>query len=167
MFITSNETFSQIEDFPSYYVSDHGNVGRVRKDGSYRLLTPWLNEKHFAVSLHNEWGRQNFYVHRLVLIGHGPEQPEELPLALHINDDKSNNHIANLCWGNKSMNARMAIENGCHNSKKPQVFLTVAQANVVKDDYRAGVSTYKLADRFGCSRWTISNIVNGRVAKFL
>ena len=156
-------TYLPVDGYELYEVSDFGQVRKKLKSGGYRYLTPWVNDKHFVTTFHKDGKAKNFYLHRIVLQQHGGEQPDDMPLALHLDDDPSNNQISNLVWGSKTTNAQMAIQNGklCPHALK--TFLTRRQAEQVRDLRATGkYSMRELAKQFGCSRWTISNIVHNR-----
>lgn len=163
----SNTIFNTIKDYPKYQISNCGIVRRVRADGSYRLLNAFWKDRHLAVRLSNEWGSQRLYIHRLVLVAYGPSQPAHLPMALHFDDDATNNHIDNLTWGNHSMNAKMAVKNGCLVPYHMRKFLTKDEASAALTEYHSGSSMTAVAKKYGCSRWTVSDIVHRRTAKFL
>jgi hypothetical protein len=159
--------FKAVPDFPAYEVSNIGTIRRRKKDGSYRTMKPWWKDRHLAVKLTNGSVSQRHPLHRLVLITFGPPQPENLPSALHYDDDAKNNEIGNLVWGDKRMNAQMAVLNGRIIPHHLKTYLTKDEATAALSEYLAGSSMAKVAKKFGCSRWTISNIVHGRTAKFL
>jgi plasmid maintenance system antidote protein VapI len=157
-------TYVPITDYVDYEVSDFGQVRKKLQSGTYRYLTNWLNDKHFVATLHKDGAAKNFYVHRLVLQQHGPEQPADMPLALHLDDNPANNEISNIVWGSKRTNAQMAVKNGklCPHSMK--MFLTPQQAQIVRDMFASGkFSMRDIAKEMGCSRWTVSNIVHNRI----
>lgn len=159
--------YKTIQDFPDYLINSAGDVLRRTQSGNLRTIKPWLNRTHYAVTLTNQDCKKVFYLHRLVLIAFGPKQPKHLPLALHKDDDTSNNDLSNLIWGDKRMNAQMAVSNGRLCAAELRVYLTKDEAEQVRQAHDSGLSMSRIAKQFGCSRWTISNIVNGRVAKFL
>jgi hypothetical protein len=165
--MSTSTFFNTIKDFPNYQISNCGIVRRIRADGSYRLLNPFWKDRHLAVHLTNEWGSQRLYVHRLVLVTYGPSQPDHLPFALHHDDDATNNHIDNLTWGDRKMNAQMAAKNGRLTPYSQRTFLNRDEAQQVRVRYNNGSSMIQIAKQFGCSRWTVSDIVNNRTAKFL
>jgi hypothetical protein len=59
-------------------------------------------------------GKADRHVHVMVLESFVGPRPEEME-ALHRDDIKTNNTIANLYWGTKSDNAHDKIRNGNHN----------------------------------------------------
>jgi hypothetical protein len=50
-------------------------------------------------------------VHHLVLEAFGPNRPPNSE-ARHLDDDRTNNQVANLRWGSRSENRRDAVRNG-------------------------------------------------------
>lgn len=160
-------SFKTIPDFPDYFINADGIVLRRTPNGNLRTIKPWLNMKHLMITLKNEAGTKAFYLHRMILIHFGPKPPKHLPLALHRDDNPFNNALDNLIWGDKRMNSQMAVENGKLMDYDLKVYLTKAEADQVVRDYASGQSMRAIAKQFGCSRWTVSNIVHGRVAKFL
>jgi hypothetical protein len=103
----------------------------------------------------------------LVLIHHGPEQPENAPNALHRDDDKTHNCLQNLGWGDAKTNGQMAVLNGKLVDFHLKTFLTKEEGQAAKAAVLAGESMKQVAKRFGCSRWTVSNIVHDKIQKFL
>lgn len=158
-------TYVSIPDFDNYQVSNLGTVRKKLKNGGYRVINPWLSDSHYSVTLVNETGRKVFYIHRLVLIAFGPPMPADRPLCMHLDDNPANNCIQNLMWGDKRMNAMMAVSNGRLCPAELRVFLTREEAEAVREEYAAGKSMQQIATLFGCSRWTISNIVHNRTAR--
>lgn len=108
-----------------YEVSDQGRVRSVdrvivRSDGQRRrfrsrVLKPNLDHNgHLYVNLsRGAKPAKRRYVHRLVL-----ETFSGAPIAgqecRHLDDDKSNNRLANLKWGSRSDNLFDAVANGRH-----------------------------------------------------
>ena len=159
--------FKIIPDYPEYFLDANGVVLRRTPNGNLRTIKPWLSNTHLMVTLKNGVGSKAFYLHRMTLIHFGPKQPKHLPLALHRDDNPFNNALDNLVWGDKKMNGQMALENGKLMDHHLKTYLTKDDASAALSDYRAGLSMAKVAKKYGCSRWTISNIVHGRTAKFL
>lgn len=164
---TTMIAYTTIAGFPDYEISHCGNVRRLLKNGSYREIKGWQNDRYTMITLSKNREKTVIYLHRLVLINFGPKQPEHLPLALHLDDDPTNNTIDNLVWGDKRMNSQMAITNGKLMDHRLKIFLTKDESDQVIRDYASGRSMRSIAKSLGCSRWTVSRIVHGRTAKFL
>jgi hypothetical protein len=109
-----------------YEVSSHGRVrslpfqvrnrwGPMVRGGKLRTLKP--NERgYLTVELSDGLSRpaKKVRVHRLVLLAFVGEPPPDKPNGLHEDDDRSNNHVDNLYWGDQSENATDCVDNG-HN----------------------------------------------------
>jgi hypothetical protein len=100
-----------------YLVSDLGRVISLPKHGRGTVLlkpTPATRGGYPQVNLRDgAGGRKVCGVHRLILeafAGPGPQGA----LALHADDDPTNNTLANLRWGTRSDNLYDAVRNGRH-----------------------------------------------------
>lgn len=88
-----------ITDFPSYEVSD---AGEVRNVITGLVLKAGLDRYGYCrVTLCP--GRKDMKVHRLVAL-HFIENPENKPYVDHIDRNKANNHVDNLRWATQSEN---------------------------------------------------------------
>lgn len=94
-----------------YQVSSMGRIwGNVRN----RVLKPIPNHLgYLAVGLHRGNTRQYRFIHVIVLaafVGPKPEGQE----TRHLDADRTNNALSNLCYGTKSENAQDRIRHGHH-----------------------------------------------------
>ena len=90
-----SEIWKDIEGFPNYQVSDHGNV---RNKSTEYILKKLLNkDDYYYVDLYAEAGKPvHKRIHRLVadaFLG-----PEPNLVVNHINGDKHDNHSSNIEW---------------------------------------------------------------------
>lgn len=82
------------------------NVGQVRSLRSNKILKPRNNGGgYLQVKLCKNGKEKFFYVHRLVAEAFLPNE-DELPEVDHINNDKTDNRVANLQWISKVENCR-------------------------------------------------------------
>lgn len=97
--------------------------------------------------------------HRLALILTVGNPPEDKPLALHTCCNPSCVNPAHLRWGNAQENADDRINDG--NSFKGEVHWNsrLAREDVIRI-YEAKGSQQEIANRFGVSRPTVSDIKN-------
>ena len=107
-FKLGTETLKQIEGYYPYFISDTGNVYAEKKyikQGSitsiqYRPVKTTLNASgyHYANLYAEAGGRSSLRVHRLVWQYHNPIKDclKEGFIIDHIDEDKTNNDIANL-----------------------------------------------------------------------
>lgn len=95
--------------YPSYYISDTGNV-YLYKRGFLEELKGFINFGYHIVALSNNYGRKNVRVHRLVAEAF-VDNPYNKPCVNHIDGDKLNNHYTNLEWSTISENTQHAFDN--------------------------------------------------------
>lgn len=80
-----------------YQASTFGRIKSLARD---KILKPWALKQtgYLQIDLRAEKRRERCLVHRLILetfVGLCPEGME----CRHLDGDKTNNHIENLCWG--------------------------------------------------------------------
>lgn len=104
----------------SFEVSSLGRIRRLdrivtRKDGITYLLKGKLRKHTIASNGYPVTSplNKNMTVHRLVAKAFIPN-PDNLPLVLHEDGDKTNNRVTNLRWGSYSDNAYDAVNQGVH-----------------------------------------------------
>jgi hypothetical protein len=124
--VTDAEVWREIPGYEGRYeVSSHGRVrsmpfwannrwGPMLRSGKIRAPRP--NKRgYMAVDLADGTGNvERVRVHRLVLLAFVGPPSEGAPHALHKDDDRANNHVSNLYWGNQLENAADCIDNA-HN----------------------------------------------------
>lgn len=90
------EVFRPVADFPMYEVSNLSTVVNV-KTGSY--LRHRRSGAYYKVALYNEYGRRDYFVHRLVWEAFNPDTERHRQVKHHDNDT-SNNILENLYLAN-------------------------------------------------------------------
>lgn len=90
-----------------YEISSYGNI-RNMKTGKIRNLQPGKNG-YVKVDLYKDGDCSWFRVHRLVAEAFIPN-PLNLPVVMHLDNDKSNNYYLNLKWGTVSENTKQAFD---------------------------------------------------------
>lgn len=164
--MSDDNIWRTIDGYSRYEISANGKVRKKKLAGGYIDISPFRTDNHYKVELTDDFQqRRRFYLHRLVLVTYGPEQPADKPLALHRDDNPANNHIENIVWGDKSDNGKMAVENGKIRPYKDHKFLTRAEATKVRELRILGLSMSRIAAKFGCSRWTVANVLNNRIKR--
>ena len=89
-----------VSDYEGLYeVSDTGLVRGLKRSGILKLRT--TKKGYLQLSLSKNGKMKFFRVHRLVAEAFIPN-PENKPTIEHWDEDKTNNHVDNLCWATKS-----------------------------------------------------------------
>jgi hypothetical protein len=109
-------------------VSDQGQVRSLRRTYTRRgveipvrprlmkLSSHDARAGHLRVGLRRDNKQHTRYVHRLVAEAFHGAAPEGKPMALHRNDDKTDNRAENLYWGDAADNMKDMLRNGIHSS---------------------------------------------------
>ena len=100
-------------------ISDFGNVKKTNSKGWTKITTGSNNKDGYKIVAIN---KKKYRVHRLVLEHFVGECPKDKPECDHKDRNRSNNHIDNLKWCNRSENSlnRKSFKNktGCINKTK-------------------------------------------------
>lgn len=92
-----------------YKISSHWNVlslfdGQRKRN---KMLSPWKSSSnglvYFSVLLANKKNYKTLKVHRLVAMMF-VDNPENLPIVMHWDNDTLNNYYKNLKWGTQKQN---------------------------------------------------------------
>lgn len=102
--------WQQLKDFPSYEISEEG---QIRRNG--KLLKRSINAQgYYQLSLCEKGVRKTVHLHRLLAETFLPN-PHNFPVVRHLDDNKLNNSLHNLCWGTYAENIEDAIVLGKNN----------------------------------------------------
>ena len=93
--------WKQIKDYPDYFVSNTGLVKNYAGD----YLQQQSYRKYLSVRLNNDWKK----VHRLVAEAFIPN-PDNKPIANHLDFNTYNNHLYNLEWATHKENVEHSKE---------------------------------------------------------
>ena len=94
--------YKKIEGF-DYEVNVNGDVRRIHKSGTYKILKPALSHGYLRVGLFKDGHEHKRLVHRLIAECFIPN-PENKHQVDHINRIRTDNTIANLRWVNNQEN---------------------------------------------------------------
>ena len=110
------EVWKQYDPYPSYWVSNLGNVKRIYKNGNERILKPSITYKGYhIIDLTRKPKRVHGRIHRMVAECFIPN-PDNKPFVDHINGNKSDNGIDNLRWATNSENQQNIKSNKSNNT---------------------------------------------------
>jgi hypothetical protein len=159
------EHWAVISEWSAYEVSDCGRVRR-RESGRIRKLTPTsCGGRYRAIGLTQHGRRKTLLVHRLVAIAFLGSPTSELPFVNHRDGNSTNNHVNNLEWSNRSRNATHAYR--VLGRTPSGAKLERAEVAEIRRSHPAGESLVELAESYGVTTGTVSDIVNRRTWKFV
>jgi hypothetical protein len=115
------------------------------------------DEGYHYVPLYRDGKSQNIRVHRIVLTAFD-RPPNRGEQGCHRDDDKGNNHIANLRWGSASDNWNDRIRHGRARSYNK---LNQQQVDQIREMAVAGHRPSHIARKFGISHPQVNNITRG------
>lgn len=95
-----------IKEFPNYHI---GRCGNILNKSTNKFLNPKPRKCGYkSVTLYNNGAKKSFLVHRLVALVYNPN-PNNLEEVNHIDEDKLNNHAANLEWMTPQQNTEHSV----------------------------------------------------------
>jgi len=123
----------------------------------YGTLT---NSGYLQVAIHGRTIRTN----RLIASNFIPN-PLCYPEVQHKDDNKLNNTVSNLKWGNQKHNADDRKKNGhqCYGSKSPKSKLNESKVREIKELREQGISLNKIAEKYGVSKKLILLVVQNKI----
>lgn len=162
----SSEIWKDIEGYEGLYqISNFGRVKSLKWNHSNIIKTLKLsnNGGYIRTSLFKNKAEKRFYVHVLVAQAFIPN-PNKYPEVNHIDENKSNNHVDNLEWCNKSYNANYGNRNkliSIHSAMLRPVLQFDLKGNFIKEYPSIAEAVEELKIRSS----GISNCCAGRYSK--
>lgn len=172
-----NEIWKQIPNHPHYEVSNQGNIRswkipRSKKIANTpRLLKKKLNTKtgYYNVTIYDQSGiLKTHYVHRLVAQTFIPTDDPKHTVVRHLDDNRLNNNVENLAWGNQKDNAKDAILNGkiLAGTNAKQSKLTERDIVLAARMRKEGLTHEQIANILGVARSVITALLSGKTYKY-
>ena len=149
-----------IPRFPDYKIT---RTGKIWSTGKGRFLSPSVGKRgYLQIQLRKNKIRINKYIHTLLLETFVGQRPNGMECR-HLDGNKQNNRLDNLCWGTSSENKFDVVkhEGNVGNSK-----LSKKDVKIIFSVYHDGLYSGKeLAEIFNVHPATISYIVNRKTWK--
>lgn len=181
MNLDNSERWKTIQDYPNYEVSNHGNVRSkdriVLRKGCKtilkgRLLKQYCGGGYMRVALYNgnRASRVNKSVHRLVAQAF-VENPLNLKIINHKDENKLNNNAENLEWCTYKYNSNYgtAIQRRVLNQNWNDISSKISKPVMQMDKdlnviavYKSGVS----CEKFGFNSASISKCCKGKLKTY-
>jgi hypothetical protein len=147
-----------VDDVDDHYITDGGDLISTKRAEPIIKATTTASEGHRIICLTHRSGQKIWhYLHHLVMDAFGPPKPCPEAMVLHRDDDKRNNDLSNLYWGNRQQNAADAKRNGVANPRA----LDKEQAAKIK--FVKGMISYnRLGAIFGVTPRAVSAVARGK-----
>lgn len=170
--------WKSIKGYEDYEVSNTGLVRSLdrtltRSDGQERFYAGQMLKLQYdsrsgrpMVRLYSRELKKakTLKVHRLVALTFLGDRPEGMDIR-HLDGVVTNNNVENLCYGTKSSNQ---IDIMKHTKRCAAGKLTVDDVVEIRRAYKEKEMTqYELAEMFGITQGTVSEIVNRKTFKFI
>jgi len=162
--------YRDVPGYLGYQVGDDGSVWSCKENHGavYTIGTSWRRLKtpgpkgHYQhVILCQNGDQESWAVHRLVLtVFVGPANGRE---GRHLDGDKYNNRLSNLCWGTRRENMADMVRHGrsTRGERNGQAKLTIENVRTIRVLSAAGWNTARIARHVGECYWTVRNVVTG------
>lgn len=166
------EIWKGIPDFDGYEISNYGKIKsykiRLKGVGNWEInynKTPRILKftKHYKgylmVQLSQNGKQKRFMVHKLIALTFLGLPPKGKTQIRHLDDNKINNCVSNLKWGNGKENFKDRLKNNINGKK-----LTNDDVSFIKTElknYKHGMLK-KLSKKFKVSLGAIHNIKTNR-----
>ena len=146
----------QVPGYPNYRVLSSGSVWFRRGGHWKRLKTHPDRNGYRQIHLYSGGVGKGFFVHCAVLLAFVGPRPERNHCR-HLDGNKLNNRLDNLCWGTAKENAADSIRHGTMPSKLTERDVLIIRRRVHFGKY--GIQR-QLTKEYGVSDTTISLIVS-------
>lgn len=144
--------------YPDYQVSTLGNVKSMnylhtRKE---RILKPSKYKGYLYVCLSKDNKHKTFLLHRIVALAFIPQPNDKCNEINHLDENKENNHVSNLCWCTRKENINYGTRNerasktrkGKHHTKETRKKMCEQRKGKPKYKHRKPILQYTLDDVF-------------------
>jgi len=161
--------YKQIEDYPDYWIGDNGVIVSMARNRSIVLKTRLNQVGYYVACLRKDKKKHHISVHRLVLEAFVGKRPEGCQCR-HLDGDKLNNNLSNLCWGtpkeNGEDNVRLGVMPIGENNGNSR--LCEQQVLDIRELYATGNYVYRqLAEAYNVTITAICEIVKRRKWKHI
>lgn len=155
-----------IQDFPGYWIYEDGRVwsdpkGSANPYGKFLKLAH-NSDGYLICCLMKDRRKCMKRVNRLVIEAFVGPCPEDMECR-HLDGNRTNNHVNNLCWGTKEENEADKKSHGTSNlgEKNPQAKLTEADVRTIRL-LLENHTKKDIAHQFNVSHTQISRIASGK-----
>jgi hypothetical protein len=157
--------YRDIESFPGYRIGSDGSVLSSRGCKDWRPLRTYVGTHgYFAVGLRKDRKHYVKTCHTLVAITFLGPRPKGQEVR-HIDGDRLNCRLENLCWGTHSENSLDRRRHGSDQRGEGGSAAKLTDQDVlsIRSQHQAGRTQTSLAEQFGVSRGNIYQILKREI----
>lgn len=148
----------KIHGYTHYLIDRDGNVFSQTLSQRSQKST-WLRNGYKCVTLYEAGVKRNEYIHKLLLETYVGKRPRGT-VCRHIDGNKFNNSLTNICWGTYSQNQLDRITAGNHNRGERHGMNKYSREFVEKVRTMVkGTRQKDVAKELGISASTVSSLV--------
>ena len=155
----------KLENFDCYFVDDAGSFYSKKSGNMIELKQSFDKDGYRIISLQVDKKRLTFRSHRLVAKTF-LENPDDLPVVMHLDDNPSNNSISNLKWSTYTENNRSCFSKGRQTTTRgsdiPWSKLKESDVKEIKYLLLCNFSHQQIANNYGVHKETIGLINRGK-----
>lgn len=151
-----------VPGYPDYFITGSGEVWSLKGSEPRKLAISLDSYGYPKVMLYGAH-RDVIHIHTLILITFVGPRPEGLQCR-HLDGNRKNFAIDNLCWGTPLENGSDTVRHGRSTAgeRHPKAKLTEAEIAAIRNRFRSGESLRKLAKELGMSKSNLSDIRSGK-----
>lgn len=155
------EKWEVVPYYDKYEISNHGRVRSIATGTAHVLKCTETEYGYIRFTISSSGKVKSVLVHRLVANSF-VENKENLPIVMHIDNNKKNNYFANLKWGTRKQNAQDAFRDGLITHKGVQRRKSNLTEKDVMDIFKSKETCRALAKVYSVNHTCIVDIRSGR-----
>lgn len=154
-----------IPNYSRYEIDKEGRIFSLERGE----LTPYFSRKGYRILklIRDDGVKKRVPVHQAVLITFVGPKPSSKHETRHLDGDKSNNRLSNLCWGTSQENSDDMLRLGERQlgEDRPNALLTEEQVREIRRMKARGMSSRQIAPKFGVGHRYIAAVCIGEYWK--
>lgn len=159
VFVTRSKWSSNIPGHPNYRVTKFGRVYHLvdQEKHLWKRISVYTANKLDGGYLKCKIDLESWLLHRLVATVHLPN-PNNLPVVMHLDNNKQNCRVSNLKWGTILDNTLQAWFDGCF-TKTPKNVLYYQDVHHL---FNSGYSIYEISKILPIHISSVKRILKGK-----
>ncbi len=107
-----DDSLTELECAPTYFITNDGTIYREYQSNKFYRLKNNLTKNGYLYSTLIVDGKHKSFRNHILVAKTFIENPENLPLVGHKDNNKTNNVVSNLYWTTNKENVQKAVDDG-------------------------------------------------------